>query len=151
MEIKRARLEDYLEIANLRKRTFEEINVRKGHYTDKQIETLNKLNPPEKILEKMKKRDLFCLIENEKILGVVGLEGNKIGGLFVKHNYTGRGVGKKLLEFIENHAREKGIVKIEFDSTEYAKDFYLKAGYTCIKKKVGKLGISNYEMVKELK
>ncbi len=60
-------------------------------------------------------------------------------------------IGKKLLDFIEDYARKKGIKKVRFDSTEYARPFYLKSGYKLIKKKVGKLGIPNYEMEKNLK
>ncbi len=151
MKIRKAKPEDYRKIANLRKKTFEEINVKRGKYTKKQVEILNKKNPPKKILEKIKKRDMFCLVDKEKIIGVVSLEKNKIGGLFVRYNYTGKGLGKKLLDFIEGYARKKGIKKVRFDSTEYAQPFYLKSGYKLIKKKIGKLGIPNYEMEKKLK
>jgi putative acetyltransferase len=150
MRIRKAKPEDCRKIANLRKKTFEKINVKKGKYTKKQIEFLNKKNPPKKILEKMKKREMFCLVDKDKLLGVIGVEKNRIAGLFVRYNCMGKGLGKKLLNFIENHARKKDIKKLRCDSTIYARPFYLKQGYKLIKRKIGKLGIISYEMEKKI-
>lgn len=150
MKIRKAKPEDYRKIANLRKKTFNEINAKTGDYTKEQIEILNKKNPPKRILEKMQERKMFCLIDKGKILGVVDLKDNKIGGLFIRHNYIRTGLGTKLLFFIENHAKKKGIKKVRFDSTEYAKPFYIKHNYKLINKKINNLGITNYVMEKKL-
>ncbi len=40
---------------------------------------------------------MFCITENNKILGIIDLEKNKIGGLFVKYNYINKGIGKKII------------------------------------------------------
>ena len=127
MKIRKARKEDYLKIANLRKKTFERINGK--NYSKEQVDFINSKNPPKIILEKMKQRDMFCLVDKDKILGVIDLEGNKIGGLFVRYNYLGNGLGKKLLTFMEDYAKKKNIKKVILYSTEYAYKFYLKQGY----------------------
>ena len=88
----------------------------------------------------MKQRDMFCLVDKDKILGVIDLEGNKIGGLFVRYNYLGNGLGKKLLTFMEDYAKKKNIKKVILYSTEYAYKFYLKQGYKFVES--GKWGTS---------
>ena len=152
MMIRKAKPEDYKKIANLRKKTFEKINS-KGH-TKTQVETMNRENPPKLILEKMKKRDMFCLIDKEKILGVIDLEDNKIGGFFIRYNHIKKGLGKKLLDFIENYAKKKGLKKLKLYSTKYAVSFYSKNGYKLIKKgkwRPGSVSFTTYKMEKKIK
>jgi predicted N-acetyltransferase YhbS len=137
LKVRKAKPGDARRIALLRKRTFEKVN--RKNYTKEQIDSINKLNPPSRILEKMKKRTMFCLVdENDKLLGVVGLEGNRIGGLFVKHNYIGKGFGKKLLDFIEDYAKKKGHKKVILYSSVYAEPFYQKQGFKKIYKRKSK-------------
>ena len=127
MRIRKANPKDCKKIAELRKDTFEKINA--IEHTKKQITELNKMNPPEVILKKMRERDMFCLIEKNKILGVIDLEGNKIGGFFIKYKYIRKGYGTILMNFIENYARKKGIKKVILYSTKYAYPFYIKMDY----------------------
>lgn len=152
LKIRRAHPEDYKKIANLRKKTFETINAK--DYTKKHVKLMNKKNPPKRILEKMKERDMFCLIDKNKILGVIDLEGNKIGGLFVRHSKIKRGYGTLLMNFIENYAKNKGLKKVKLYSTKYAYPFYIKRNYCLVKKGKWKpegLVFTTYEMEKRLK
>lgn len=74
---------------------------------------------------------MFCLVHNHEILGVIDLKGNRIGG-FVKHNLIGMGYGRKLMRFIENKARKRGLKKVWLYSTTYALKLYKKLGYKII-------------------
>lgn len=127
MRIRRAKPRDAVEIAKLRKNTFEKINAK--YHTKKQVKELNRQNPPSIILKKMKNRDMFCLTDKNKILGVIDLEGNKIGGFFIRYDYINKGYGAKLLKFIENYAKKKRIKKVFLYSTKYAYPFYIKMCY----------------------
>ena len=50
--------------------------------------------------------------------------------LWVDENYRHQGLGSKLLEYVENTAKEKGCYLIHLDTFDFqAKDFYLKHGY----------------------
>ena len=71
---------------------------------------------------------MFCIIDN-KIIGTIYLQGNEIGGLFIKSDYINKGIGTKLLKFIEYYAKNKGIKKVKLFSTRTAYNFYLKQGY----------------------
>ena len=84
MKIRKAKKEDARKIHLLRKKTFEKINSK--DYSKEIIEVLNKKNSPKAIIEKMQKREMFCLTEKNKILGTIDLEGNKVGGLFIRWN-----------------------------------------------------------------
>ncbi len=141
MKIKKAKIQDARRIVNLRKKTFETLNSK--DYTKKQINELNKLSTPDKIIEKIKKRDMFCMINTNKILGVIDLEENKIGGFFIRKGYINKGIGTKLIKFIEDYARKKGIRKIILYSTPYAISFYKKLGYQKSKKQSKKLRVGN--------
>ena len=132
MNIRRAEERDAKEIFELRKNTFLKINSK--DYTAEQIGILTKSNTVKKLIEKIKEREMFCLEDKGKILGVIDLEGNKIGGFFVRYDIIRKGYGKMLMRFIEDHARKKGIKKVILFSTVYAENFYKKQGYSLVKR-----------------
>lgn len=150
MKIRRVKKNEAKEIAKLRRETFRNINGR--DYSKKNILAFNKKNTSRKILEKIKKRKMFCLVDKNVILGVIDLEQNKIGGLFVKHNYLRKGIGTKLLEHVENYAKRRGVKKVKLYATKYGYPFYEKNNYKLIGKKfwiVDDLKIINYYMEKK--
>ncbi|MBU3913623.1 MAG: GNAT family N-acetyltransferase [Nanoarchaeota archaeon] len=153
IKIKKAKLSDAKEISNLKRETFERINGK--DYTKEQIKDFNNLNTVNKLINNIKKsgnwkRKIFCAWKGDKLLGVIDLERNKIGGLFVKHGLIGKGIGSKLLKFIEDYARKKRISKVYLFSTKFAFDFYSKKGYKLIRKKPTKNRFTNLKMEKIL-
>jgi len=129
MKIRKAKPEDARKLSNLIGNTIDKIN--KKDYSKKQIEILKKSNTPFKVLIKIKNRNIFCMVEKDKILGKIdlNLEKQRISGLFVNHNHLKKGIGRKLLIFIENYAKKKGIKKLALFSTITAQDFYKKFNY----------------------
>ena len=125
----KAKIKDLKEISKLKKMTIEKINK---EYNKKQLVVLKKDYSVNKIKRNIKNRMMFCLVHNHGILGVIDLKGNRIGGLFVKHNLIGMGYGRKLMRFIENEARKKGLKKVWLYSTPYALKLYKKLGYKTI-------------------
>jgi N-acetylglutamate synthase-like GNAT family acetyltransferase len=152
MKIKKAKEKDAKEISRLIKNTFKNINAK--DYTKKHILSFNGQNSPKKILDKMKERDVFCLLDNNKIIGTIDLEKNKIGGFFIHHNHINKGNGTLLLKFIENYAKKKKIKKVILCSTKYAYKFYLKNNYKLVKKgfwRINNLRFIKYKLEKKLK
>ena len=131
MKIQKARLEDAKEISELKKNTIEKINK---EYNRKQIAVLKKDYSVKNIIKDIEERKMFCLINNNEILGIVSLKENGIGGLFIRSDLIRKGFGKKLLSFIENYAKKKSINKVWLYSTPYALGFYKKLGYKIIEK-----------------
>jgi putative acetyltransferase len=152
MRIRKARPEDAKEISKLVKQTFKNVNS-KDYPTKEHILFFNSKNTKKKILKKIKKYEMFCIIEKNNIIGTVHLRGDMIGGFYIKHDQVRKGVGTRLLKFIEDYARKKGIKKVWLYSTKYGYPFYLKNNYKLVKKGFWKVNNSraiNYNMEKKL-
>ncbi|MBS3079399.1 GNAT family N-acetyltransferase [Candidatus Pacearchaeota archaeon] len=135
MKIRRAKPEDAKEISNLR------INTIKSFPQDnskEEMEYVINRNTPKSIIEKIKTREIFNMFEKGKIIGNIGLHETRLTNFYVDKNRLKQGIGKKLLEFIEDYAKKKGIIKLHLRSTPSAISFYKKFGYkiTKIEKKM---------------
>ena len=127
MKIRKATPKDAKEISQLIRSTIEKVNIK--DYTKRQVTALVKKNNVEHVLKKIKEREIFCLTDKGKILGSISLAENKIGGLFVRYDCLRKGIGEKLLNFIENYAKHKRIKELKLFSTKTAYKFYLGHGY----------------------
>jgi predicted N-acetyltransferase YhbS len=152
MKILKAKQSDARKISYLRRNTIKKVNSK--DYKKTIINYLVKTSSPKEILKRINNRDMFCIWKNGVLLGTVDLKGNKIGGLYVKSNYIGKGIGKKLMEFIEEYAKKKGIRIVKLYPTITAYNFYVKLGYKRVKKTIWKtedFKILIYELRKRLK
>lgn len=151
MIIRKAKPEDARKISLLRIKTLKERN--KNDYSKIFIDFLIKNNSPKEVVNKMETRDMFCAWEGNTLVGTVDLDRDKIGGLFVKSSEIGKGIGTKLMDFIENYALSKKIMKVRLYSTKFALNFYKKRGYSLTDSGYWKLGKSKSKdrvMVKRL-
>jgi|SRR3989344_1187840 len=131
MKIRKAKLEDAKIISVLRKATFELVNSKE--YNSLQVKDLIDNSNLDKMIEKIRSREMFCLVDGRKILGTVDLDGDKIAGVVIRKNYLRRGIGTKLMNFIEDYAKKKGLKKVKLFSTPLAVLFYQGLGYKKIK------------------
>ena len=145
MRIRKAKKSDAKEISKLRINTLKKINSK--DYSKEQIAALIKSNKVNDTIRRMNDRDMFCLLMDNKIIGVVDLKVNRIGGFYIKSNLINKGYGKIMLDFIENHARKKGIKKLILFPSKYAEKFYKKYGYKIVKsnKRYNTILINNVE------
>lgn len=61
--------------------------------------------------------------------GMLDLDNNEVGALFVLPAFTGRGYGKAMLDHLEAVARELAIEEVVLDATLNAASFYRACGY----------------------
>jgi GNAT superfamily N-acetyltransferase len=61
--------------------------------------------------------------------GMLDLDNNEVGALFVLPAFTGRGYGKHMLEHLEKLARASAIEQVVLDATLNAASFYRACGY----------------------
>lgn len=127
MKIRKVKIDDAKEIQKLRIDTLKKINS--CHYNKDQLRELVNLNKIKEVIKKINERDMFCLIEDKQIKGVIDLYHNNIGGLYIKHTEINKGYGTKLLKFIEKYVKKKGINKLILYPTKFAERFYIKHGY----------------------
>ncbi len=89
-------------------------------------------NPDE--LEKEKEEILIGAFDDDKMLGCCMLIKTEPGcvrlrQMAVLNNLQGKGIGKALMQFAENIARDRGFRKITMHARKSATGFYEKLGY----------------------
>lgn len=122
-------------------------------YSDEMIEAWASKEPEDSPLDKEKVR--FVAEQDGEIVGFTDYnkETNELSGLYVKPDYTGKGIGKKLLNRAEEDARQNGLEQLWCKSTITAKDFYQKHGYKLIEEtthEIEGLEMKAYKMEKKL-
>ncbi|MEO0628599.1 MAG: GNAT family N-acetyltransferase [Bacteroidota bacterium] len=108
-------------------------HVKENNYTPLQVKTWKEVNRPEEIEKSLEERLIFCAYRDEELLGTIGLRENEIVGLYVNYRKRQMGIGGKLMQFVEDHARKKGINNLTLTSTPSARQFYERRGYEPIK------------------
>ena len=136
MRFRKAKKEDAKEISNLIRNTLERVNFK--DYSKDIISYLKRKNSKKEVEKKIKEREGYVAIENERIIGIVFLEDNRIGWVYVDSNFLGKGIGKKLMILIEEKAKKKGLKKVVLNPTKTALKFYEKLGYKKIKQEIWK-------------
>lgn len=106
-------------------------------------------------LEKEKDDILIGCFEEDKMEGCCLLteEGNKtvrLRQMAVSPVLQGKGIGRVLMNFAENVARDKGFKKINMHARKNAVGFYEKLGYKTIGDEFFEVTIPHYMMEKEL-
>lgn len=151
MKIRKAREKDARKISILRRKTLREIN--KNDYPKVFLQFLINENSMPGIIKKMEDGDMFCMWKDDALLGTIELKGNKILGLFIKSSEGRKGIGTKLMDFIETYALSKKIKQVRLYSTKFALNFYKKRGYRLIPSgywEIGKSRVKDKVMMKKL-
>ncbi len=94
--------------------------------------------------------ELFTAYVDSEPVGAARLYKNKVGRVATLKDYRKQGIGRKMMEFIETFAKEKGLSTLVLNAQLYVAGFYEHLGY----KKVGDIfqeaDIDHIKMVKEL-
>ena len=72
--------------------------------------------------------------EKNHILGIMGIQKNRIRTAYVNPAYHKKGIGRKLLEHLENIALKNNYSNLTTHSSLAAKTFYKKCGFKLIRK-----------------
>ncbi|MFX0207107.1 MAG: GNAT family N-acetyltransferase [Candidatus Hodarchaeota archaeon] len=66
---------------------------------------------------------------NARIVGMGALKGNEIRHMYVESEYQGKGIGTRIIKFLEKEAYERGFSSIIVNSVDQSEDFYVKNGF----------------------
>ncbi|TMN72454.1 hypothetical protein CWB87_23720, partial [Pseudoalteromonas maricaloris] len=102
-------------------------------YSDDQMQAFLSYYSVEALQQKMIRADFFCAIIDDEIVGVIGLEDDMVIGFYIKLDFLGKGIGKALLNYIENLAQYKGLINIQLASSPVSISFYEKHGWLPVK------------------
>ena len=141
---------DARKLSYLIRRALNEVNIK--DYPKRVIVHLSKQNTPSKLIEKSKQRDIYVIVDGDRILGTASLENNNVFSVFVNPTYHGKGIGQRLMGHIERVAKKRGIDRLKLPSSLTAIGFYEKLGYRKIKKVFFKVkSTKGYEIIMEKK
>jgi len=106
-------------------------------------------------LEKEKNNLHIVAYEDERMLGCCMLleedpETVRLRQMAVMNDLQGKGIGKALMQFAENLARDRGYKKITMHARKNALGFYEKMGYKTKGTEFEEITIPHYVMEKEL-
>ncbi|HKH63569.1 MAG TPA: GNAT family N-acetyltransferase [Flavitalea sp.] len=106
-------------------------------------------------LAKEKDEILIGAFEEEKMLGccmliIVDPSTVRLRQMAVLNNLQGKGIGRALMQFAENIARDRGFKKIIMHARKSAAGFYEKLGYQVCSDEFEEVTLPHYEMEKKL-
>ncbi|WP_053156411.1 GNAT family N-acetyltransferase [Pseudomonas protegens] len=101
-----------------------------GHYpeADLQVWTAGELS--DYFIEVVENTGHVAVIDNQVTAsGMLDLETGQVDAVFVDPAYMGRGIGRKMMEYLEERALEAELPHLILDSTLNAADFYRRCGF----------------------
>lgn len=134
MEIRLFRQEDAIETALLIAETLRSTNSR--DYAEEYIEDNIASHSAEILIERAREGHLYVVCDDSKIVGcggIAGYWGSKTESIlltiFVRPDYQGKGIGRKIIETLEKDEYFLRAQRIEIPASVTALDFYKKMGY----------------------
>ena len=127
MQIRKATIDDARKISYLIRKNADK--VIENNYTVEQLEAWKRQQTVSNIRSNIMNKTIFCAFQNGKLVGTIGLNKDWLVGMYINYNKRHRGLGNKLLVFIENYASQNAIKKLYLIATPNGFGFYLKNGY----------------------
>lgn len=128
LQIKRATRDDATTAFDIRREAIRSQCI--GAYTAEQMALWTRGSAEDGYHTLMVKPFYLGWVNNEPVAtGMLDLDNNEVGALFVLPAFTGRGYGKTMLDHLEKLARELAIEEVVLDATLNAASFYRACGY----------------------
>jgi GNAT superfamily N-acetyltransferase len=120
----------------------------KPHYSDAQWSIFKSYYSIETMQQKIIKQQMFCAKLGNEIVGTIALDHDYIVGFYTHVDYAKKGIGSKLLSYIEKEAQEIGHPEVYLASSPVGVDFYLKFGWQIVEElAIDYLGVPFVETV----
>jgi len=128
--IRAACLDDAAAISTLVQRT---VRISNGKdYPANSIELIVANFAADKVGERMAERDVFVCQQDDRVVGTIALGGDRLRTLFVDPDLQHTGIGARLVDHLEAHARKAGVRELTLSSSLTARGFYERLGYRLI-------------------
>lgn len=134
MIIRRFKNDDSVELANLIAKTLRTTNIK--NYSPEYIENDIRFLTSEKLIERSNWMHLYVVCDDNIIIGCGAIgpywgkeDESSLFTIFVLPEYQGKGIGRKIIETLEQDAYFLRAKRIEVPSSITAVDFYRKMGY----------------------
>jgi ribosomal protein S18 acetylase RimI-like enzyme len=127
MEIRKFRPVDAAEVSEVICRALALINIK--DYPEDNIKPLIVYFSPETILKLAQARHMLVATIDSKIVGTGSLYEDTIYSLFVDPDHITKGIGRKLMQKLEELAKNNHIALLKVPSSLTAIEFYIKLGF----------------------
>lgn len=127
LNIRKMREGEEITVSRLCKRCIREINSR--DMTKKHVEYLANYFSVKNIRDSLKDTEIYIALLADKIVATGSLCEGHIKAFFVNPNYHKRGIGAKLVKYLEVKLKQKGYSSVFLRSSKYAIGFYQKLGF----------------------
>jgi len=127
ISLREFRVEDAEVISKIIRTNLIQVNSR--DYSESVISNMYGIFTPSFIIEVSEKRKMYVALDGEKIVGTASIEGDTIYTVFVDTEYHGKGIGRKLMECLEEIAANSGLQSVKLPASITAKKFYERLGY----------------------
>ncbi|MFX0123682.1 MAG: GNAT family N-acetyltransferase [Candidatus Hodarchaeota archaeon] len=74
-------------------------------------------------------RTIIVATLNDRIVGMGALKENEIRHMYVESKHQRKGIGSRIIKFLEKEAYKKGFPSIIVNSVDQSEGFYIKNGY----------------------
>ncbi|MFI5015911.1 MAG: GNAT family N-acetyltransferase [Hyphomicrobiales bacterium] len=146
--IRPARQDEAEAISRMIVRTLRQSNSR--DYEPAAIETMALDFSPSEVAPLMRERLVFVAFIGAELVGTVSLSTGRVNSVFVDPSHQGRGIGARMMAFIEKLALQQGRESVSLTSSLTAVSFYRKLGYEGEERQL-RHGVSTVLVTKPLK
>jgi N-acetylglutamate synthase-like GNAT family acetyltransferase len=127
--------------------------VNSRDYGEEAARQLARFYSPQLLLEYAQNGNLYVAVEHSTIIGTAALDQDQVRNVFVRIDHHQQGIGKILMQHIENIARQQGKIRLSLRASVSAVVFYQKLGFAIveeIEERIGNAVIKVVEMAKTL-
>jgi GNAT superfamily N-acetyltransferase len=127
--------------------------VNSRDYGEEAARQLARFYSPQLLLEYAQNGNLYVAVEHSMIIGTAALDQDRVRNVFVRIDHHQQGIGKILMQHIEDIARQQGKIRLSLRASVSAVVFYQKLGYAIveeIEERIGDAVIKVVEMAKTL-
>jgi len=127
--------------------------VNSRDYGEEAARQLARFYSPQLLLEYAQDGYMYVAVEHSMIIGTAALDQDRVRNVFVRIGHHQQGIGKILMQHIEDIARQQGKVRLGLRASVSAVVFYQKLGYAImeeIEERIGDAVIKVVEMAKTL-
>ncbi len=129
---------DLSALNNLIYRTIE-ISYREA-YPSRAIDFFKQFHSEEEIIKRTTSGTVLVVEQNGELIATASLDGAEIFAVFVDPDRQGAGLGKKLMELLENQARKDGVIETVLSISLPSRRFYEGLGYQVVEERSRGLG-----------
>ena len=134
MIIRRFKVEDSIELASVSAKTLRITNIK--DYSKEYIENDISFLTAEKLIERSKWTNMYVACDGDMIIGCGAIgpywgkeDESSLFTIFVLPEYQGKGIGRKIIETLEQDEYFLRAKRIEIPASITAVNFYIKMGY----------------------